>query len=312
MLLVTLHGGKPEKNPHKNNVHAYDKDGKRITTSLLEKTDGVTLDELRGIYLAGKYLFVANANKTENSVLCYQGSETKYNFVGKLVSNEICKGILHPFDFTFDDAGHCYVSSQDTNVVTRLKVPADGKIGAPAAVAPALPASGAFLAGTFVASSVGSLSKPPTTPVPAPAGLTYSDDGKKKHSVRGVVWANGALYVADQPAGRVKIYDRNGRFLGQSNVVESPVHLVARNGSLYVSGGDEVLAAKLPHPARDFTLSAIKGVKVKNGGGMAFADSGHFYLASRTENVILKFDSDFRPMKFPCDLPDNPEFLLHI
>jgi hypothetical protein len=46
---------------------------------------------------------------------------------------------------------------------------------------------------------------------------------------------------------------------------------------------------------------------------MAFADSGHFYLASRTENVILKFDSDFRPMKFRCDdLPDNPEFLLHI
>jgi hypothetical protein len=311
MLFVTLHGGKPERNPHKNNVHAYDKHGNMITPSVLEHNDRVMLDELRGIYLVGRYLYVANANKTQNSVLCYEGSETKYRFVSKFVSNEICKGILHPFDFTFDGAGHCYVSSQDTNVVTRLKVLADGKIGAPAPLAQALPAHGAFLPGTFVASSVDSLSGL-TTPVPPPAGLTYTDDGQKKHSVRGVVWANDALYVADQPAGRVKVYDHTGRFLGQSNEVESPVHLVVRDGSLYVSGGDDVLEARLPKPAGDFTLSKIKGVKVKNGSGMAFTDSGHFYVASRTESVILKSESDFQPMKFFRDLPDNPEFLLHV
>jgi hypothetical protein len=45
---------------------------------------------------------------------------------------------------------------------------------------------------------------------------------------------------------------------------------------------------------------------------MAFSPAGHFYLASRTENIILKFDSDFTPMKFLCELPDNPEFLLHV
>src|ERR1700681_2954004 len=157
MLFVTLHGGKPERNPHKNNVQSFDKDGRKITPSVLDDTDNVTLDELRGIYLAGKYLYVANANRTQNSVLCYEGSEAKYHFVGKFVSNETCKGILHPFDFTFDDAGFCYVSSQDTNVVTRLKVSADGKIGAPAPLAPALPADGMFLPGTFVASSVGRL-----------------------------------------------------------------------------------------------------------------------------------------------------------
>jgi hypothetical protein len=312
MLFVTLHGGKPGKQPLKNNVHAYDKDGKNITPNVLEEADGVMLDELRGIYRAGNLLYVANANRTQNSVLCYEGSGTSYQLVSKFVSPATCKGVVHPFDFTFDGAGYCYVSSQDTNVVTRLTVSADGKTGAPAPVAAALPAHGNFLAGTFVASSAGNLTDPPTTAVPPPAGLQYFAQGDKKHSVRGVEWANNALYVVDQPAGRVKVYDHAGKLLGQSNVVESPAHLVAHNGSLYVSGGNEVLTAKLSSPAGDFTLSAIPGLQIKDGSGMAFADDGHFYVASRKDNVILKFDSSFKPVQFSCNLPDNPEFLLHV
>lgn len=312
MLFVTLHGGKPGKHPLKNNVHAYDKNGKKITAGVLEESEDVMLDELRSIYRLGNFLYVANANRTQNSLLCYQGSDTSYRFVCTFVSQKTCKGILHPFDFTFDGEGSCYVSSQDTNVVTRLTVSANGTIGTPAPVAPALPAHGNLLAGTFVASSVGNLCKLPTTVVPPPAGLEYSAEGEKKHSVRGVEWANNALYVVDQPAGRVKVYDHAGKLLGQSNQVESPVHLVAHNGSLYVSGGNEVLTAKLSTPPGDFTLSAIPGLHVKNGCGMAFTDEGHFYVASRTDNVILKFDSGFNPMKFSCDLPDNPEFLLHL
>jgi hypothetical protein len=117
--------------------------------------------------------------------------------------------------------------------------------------------------------------------------------------------------VADEPAGKIKIYDANGKFLGQSNKVESPVHLVVHQGSLYVSGANEVLTAKLRKPPGDFTLAPIPGLTIKNGGGMAFTDSGHFYIASRTENYIQKFDAGFKPMKFECTLPDNPEFLLH-
>jgi len=311
MLFVTFHGGKPGKHPLRNNVHAYDKDGKQLTPSVLEECDGVVLDELRGIYLVGNFLYVANANKTQNSLLCYQGSDTSYRFVGKFVSPESCKGILHPFDFTFDSAGRCYVSSQDTNIVTRLTVSADGKTGTPAPVAPALPARGNYLPGTFVASSVGSLCDLPTTAVPSPMGLQYSAEGDKKHSVRGVVWANNALYVVDQPAGRVKVYDVAGKFLGQSNQVETPVHVVVHDGSLYVTGANEVLTAKLSSPQGNFTLSPIRELRIKNSGGMAFSN-GHFYLASRTENLILKFDSAFHPVKFASGLPDNPEFLLHV
>jgi hypothetical protein len=312
MLFVTLHGGKPEKNPHKNNVHAYEKDGEKITPRVLEQPGGVILDELRGIHTFGKFLYVVNANNTQNGVLCYEGTGTDYRYAGEFVSRESCKSILHPFDFAFDGKGYCYLSSQDTNVVTRLKVSANGKSATPADVAPALPANGKFLPGTFVASSVGNLSQPATTPVPAPMGLEYSAQGDKKHSVRGVVWANDTLYVADQPAGRIKIYDGNGKLLGQSNQVESPVHLAVHRGSLYVSGGDEVFAAKLPRPAGDFKLAPVPGLNIKNGGGMAFTDSDHFYIASRTENYIRKFDENFRAMKFECDLPDNPEFLMHL
>src|ERR1700733_11054388 len=311
MLFVTLHGGKSGKKPLNNNVHAYDKDGQKITPSVLEDTEGVILDELRGVCHFGNYLYVVSANQTQNSVLCYQGSDTSYRFVGKFVSQETCKGVLHPFDLTFDGAGYCYVSSQDTNVVTRLAVSADGKTARPAPVAPALPANGKFLPGTFVASSVGNLASP-TTPVPAPAGLEYSGEGEKKHSVRGVVWANDALYVTDQPACRIKVYDKNGKFLGQSNGVESPVHLLVWKGSLYVSGGNEGMTEKLPTPPGDFTLSAIKSIRVKNSWGRAFSDSGHFYVASRTDKLILKFDSDFNPLTFDCNLPDDPEFLLHV
>src|SRR5215469_3718919 len=163
MLFVTLHGGKPEKNPHKNNVHAYDGDGKQITSSVLEDSQGVPLDELRGIYLFGKYLYVVVANKDHDSVLCYQGSGTTYQFAGRFVSGESCASISHPFDLTFDDSGNCYVSNQDTNMVTRLAISDGGKIGIPAPVAPVLPANGKFLPGTFVASSA-SL-QPSTTPV---------------------------------------------------------------------------------------------------------------------------------------------------
>jgi hypothetical protein len=315
MLFVTLHGGNPEKDPHKNNVQVYDKDGNKITSCALDNPEDFLLNELRGICLVGKYLYVVNANKDENCVLCYEGMGTQYKYVSTFISSQTCNGILHPFDLTFDGLGYCYLSSQDTNVVTRLIVSEGGKAARPAPVAAGLPSAGTFLSGTFVASSDGTLLPQATTPVKIPAGLQYagpSGTTNKKHSVRGVVWASGHLFVVDQPAGTVKIYDITGKYMGQSNVVESPVHVVVHNGSLYVSGGDEVLTAKIPSPPGNFVLSAIKSVKVKNGSGMAFSNSGNFYVASRTENVILKFDPNFNPMKFRCDLPDNPEFLLHV
>jgi hypothetical protein len=312
MLFVTFHGGKPGAHPLRNNVHAYDKHGNKVSVAVLDDSPGVVLDELRSISVRGKFLYVVNANKTQNSLLCYTGSGTSYQFVGKFVSQDTCKAIVHPFDFTFDGAGHCYLSSQDTNLVSRLTVSADGKTGTPAAVAPGLPPKATLLPGTFVASSVANLCDLHTTAVPPPQGLEYSADGLKKHSVRGVAWVNNALFVVDQVAGKVNVYGSNGQLLGQSNQVDSPVHLTVHNGSLYVTGGNQVFTGKLPAQGGDFTLAAIPNLRIKNGGGMAFSDDGTVYIASRTDNIILKFDPSFKPVDFKCPLPDNPEFLLHV
>lgn len=312
MLYVTLHGGQPGKRPHRNNVHAYDKDGKLLSPAILEDRDELVLDELRGICLHGRYLYVVVANKTQNSVLCYEGSQTSYRFVCKFASQETTEGILHPFDLCFDESDSCYLSSQDTNVVTRMSVTEGGKTGRAAPLPAALEGRGNFSAGTFIASSAGSLSPAAKTAVPAPAGLEYSDDGAKKHSVRGILWSHGALYVADQPAGRIKIFDRDGKYLGESNPVETPVHLAVSGNKLLVSGANEVLQGDITGNAGNLRLTAIPGLHVKNGGGMAFSGSGNLYIASRTENKIFKFGPDLRPLPFPCELPDNPEFLLHV
>jgi len=312
MLFVTFHGGKPQKNASLNNVHAFDKDGKQLTASVLDDAAGVILNELRGLCLRDDLLYVINANKDQNSILCYRGKGTKFHFVSTFASHATCPGIVHPFDITFDNAGFCYVSSQDTNVVTRLKVSKDGLTGEPAEIASALASQGHFLPGTFVASSKGKLSKPQTAPIASPAGLEYSGSGLKKHSVRGVLWAKGALYVVDQPAGRVKTYDADGKFLGQSNKINSPVHLTRHAGHLYVSGGNQILRTKLRKPAEDFDLDVVPGLRIRNGCGLVFTGKGKLYIASRTQKIIRKFDSDLKPLKFSLRLPDNPEFLLHV
>ncbi|GAC1355539.1 MAG: hypothetical protein NVSMB3_00830 [Acidobacteriaceae bacterium] len=310
MLFVTFHGGHPEHHAHLNNVHAYDKEGRRLSAGVLKPKHGVVLNELRGICLRGGLLYVVNANQLESSVVCYHGEGLEYEYVSTFASRESCPGMVHPFEITFDDAGFAYVSSQDTNVVTRLKVSADGRTGTPAALAPALEGKGDFLPGTFVASSERSQGDLPTTAMAPPAGLQFSGEGRKKHSVRGVLWTSGALYVVDQPAGRVKVYDGDGKFLGQSNRLDSPVHLLLHHRTMYVSGGNKILIAGVPERAGDFELTQMPGLRVKNGCGMAFSHSGNLYIASRTLNQIHKLDTELRPMRFECELPDNPEFLL--
>jgi hypothetical protein len=46
---------------------------------------------------------------------------------------------------------------------------------------------------------------------------------------------------------------------------------------------------------------------------MAFSDVDHLFPASRTEHKTFNFDENFHPMHFSChELPDGPEFLMHI
>lgn len=312
MLLVTFHGGKPEQGAALNNVHAYDKSGKRLSTSVLDDAAGVKLDELRGLCLRGGLLYVVNANKDVNSVLCYRRKGRQFRYASTFASHKTCAGIVHPFDLAFDDDDHCYVSSQDTNVITRLKVSKDGLTGTASKIAPALVGEQGLLPGTFVASSVADLAGTKVPGVKGPGGLGYSGSGLKQHSVRGVLWAKGALYVADEPNGRVKAYDPHGKFLGQSEAMDSPVHLMEYDGHLYVSGGKDIVRAKLARHGRNLHFVPAKGLDIKDASAMVFTGGGKLYAASRTEKKIRKFNADFKPMPFKGDLPDCPEFLLHL
>ena len=119
MLFVTLHGGNAATFGHRNNIHAYDKEGNKLSSSVLDDAEGIELNELRGIYLDGDLLYVVNANKKQNCVLCYRGSGVRYKYCGMFISSASCESILHPFDLAFDDIGHCAKSARDDGQTIR-------------------------------------------------------------------------------------------------------------------------------------------------------------------------------------------------
>src|SRR5581483_9217263 len=145
MLLVTFHGGKPSKsvpNPV-NNVYAYkDSGGTPLETNVLKGAGDELKDaELRGLAWAYHHLYVANGRKDSNTILRFKGSGSKYDFTNVFASREGGSGqsgidsIFHPYALTFDDTQYCYVSSQDTDVVSRLAVSdSSGKTGSAAPI----------------------------------------------------------------------------------------------------------------------------------------------------------------------------------
>ncbi len=343
MLLVTLHGG--------SNIPAYDDGRKLICSNVLQGTPA-GVSELRGIsQVTGELLWVAAAGKSESALLCYasagrKASIPRYRFIHEVVGYPspsamvpdypLANSLLHPFDFAFDSDGCCYVSNQDSDVVARLSVSADHKTASPTKLAPALP-PGTFLQGTFIACSCGNLPGVgiTTTEVPLDAGLAVEiQDGKVTHSVRGVVWANHFLYVADEPAQVVKVYDPNGRYLAKSCVIApagnvpvfTPVHLTFRDGVLYAPSGNTIFWAKLdPQRPTDFVFRSVtwprdldpsKKGPIQGAAGLAWGVEGEAYLADRTAKQVWKLSGlaggNVASLDYFIDhLHDNPEFVLY-
>src|SRR5262249_39773182 len=231
------------------------------------------------------------------------------------------------FDLTFDTAGHCYVSSQDSNVVTALYASS----GKPLPVASYLqqqhPAPAVFLAGTFVASATGNL---PGVPQPAPPDVatpqglevsyTDSTNSRVANSVRGVVFYKSYLYVADEVGNAVKVYDgHTGELYGQilGDNLSKPVHLLLNKGVLYIgsTGNDSVVTCDLSKGAPSGTVAPATFIdgKVKHVSGLAFDDDGYFYAAERKAKKIERFKPNGKSAgDFITNLPDEPEFILYI
>ena len=315
-----------------NNIHVYHNSGEKHKHSKLLPEGGANpkLLELRGFAIQNQLLYVVNANKGLSQILVYEAKQQGgYSFKEIFASRDTVNSILHPYDLTFDAGGNCYISSQDTNVVTGLS----GK-DAPLAVASYLleqypPPQNQFLSGTIVASSKGALphvAQPSPPDVPAPQGLTvsFTDDTQAKvaNSVRGLFFHEGYLYVADEPADAVKVYEaKTGRLNGMiaGNNLGAPVQLLLneQTNSLYIgsTANASVFRYDLSHgaPTETVTPELFIDAKVKHISGIAFDAAGNFYAAERKKKRILKFDGDgSHASTFIDNLPDDPEFILYV
>ena len=283
------------------------------------------MSELRAIkVVASDLLWVVSGSKHASGIVAFRGAGSEYHYAGTVAEFGEISSLWHPFDVTLDGAGNCYVSNQDTDVVARLAVAADLLSATPAPIAPGLPSPGTFLPGTFVASSNGALpGVAATTAVATPAGLEVAFDKSCKvaKSVRGVVWVNGALYVADEVANAVKVYDADGRYLGASSTVPGPVHLLAteQGGAvvLYVCNGTSVLSAVLDpaHPEK-VHLHPIAGIDVPKVSGLALGAGTDLYAGSRDAHKPAVFKYKGFPAAPKLDksfaVADVPEFVLHV
>lgn len=314
-LYISFHGGKHAL----NNIHAYDlSDPDAKSTKLLP--DIPERQELRGFAVNGTKLYVVNAYKKLNQLLVYDLSGLKKSPQTNgsvLASGEIINSIFHPFDLTFDSNGNIYLSSQDSNVVTRMTLEGDAQ---PVAgyLSEQYP-DGSFLSGTFIASDTGNLngiSSPYPPDVSSRQGLSVSvEDGEVQNSVRGVLVNGDYLYVADEVANSVNAYSlKDGKLVGYlaTDSMTAPVHLKVNQGLLYIGAGSSIFTYDLSQgvPEGKVAPEVFIDGDLHHASGMAFDSSGNFFVAQRKKQNVLKYDSSSTLVgKVLKDLGDDPEFI---
>jgi hypothetical protein len=307
---VTFHGG---DDPHAvNTIHAYSAAGDPLGAVLAshDLPKHVALRELRGFgFGPDGDLYVANAYKDASQILRFHGRpdrDGKHPFRDVFAERHAAnRGLAHPFDVAFGPDGNLYVPSQDTSIVARYYGPTTtgGTPGAPMPHPAALRdfPHGTFHPGTFVPSAHH-----------LPTGLE-----EVRHAIFG---PDGALYVADRRANRVKLYDATTgelrRELGGDHL-PTPIHLLFRpDGTLLVGSrdGDAVLATD-PSSGETVPLIASGAGGLHEPAGLALGPDGALYVASRGSRQILRFDPATGrpdPTPFIDHLPDRPEFILPV
>ena len=309
------------------NIGVFEDDGtpRKVHPLLLDPApDAHPLYIARGFALVGRDLYIANAWRKDSHVVRYRRHGDTFRYADVVVHTKDVSAMVHPFDVELGDDGRLYISCQDTNTVVAV-LPKERK---PAPVALHLRKSfpeGRFLPGTLVASSQGRLpevgGKPPPN-VPSPQGLkvVLDEEGKPRHSVRGIIVHRKHLYVADEAGDRVKIFEvATGRLVARirGRKLMKPVHLVVQGETLYIgaAGTGSILAYDIPAAAPEGKLKAravIDG-KLKAPSGFAIGPDGDFYVAERLDRRVRRFSASGKKKgTFIDDLPDMPEFLLHV
>lgn len=286
--------------------------------------DARPLHIARGFALIGDDLYIANAWRKDSYVARYRRVGDVYRFDKIVVSTEHVAAMVHPFDLEIGDDGRLYVSCQDTNTVVAI-VPERRE---PAPVAEHLRQefpNGNFLPGTRVASSQGRLPEVgdhAPLDVPSPLGLevVLDEHGRPRHSVRGIAAHRGHLYVADQAANAVKVFELNtGRLKAyiHGKEVHKPVHLLLRDETLYIgaAGPGNIVAYDITEqePHGKLRGRVIVDRKLDAPSGLAIAPDGDLYVAERRNRCVRRFSLQGTDKgTFIDELPDRPEFLLHV
>jgi hypothetical protein len=328
------------------------------------------MSELRALKFVGDgTIWVLSGGADDSTILAFKrtgNSNDSFTYTGKPVAQyQSGSALLHPFDFVFDPDGYCYVSNQDTDVVARFVVDPKLLSATPASPPGALKGKGSFWPGTFVASADATLPRgapkgsPHASTIAAPAGLedwppcaNATSCPKLVNSVRGVAWANGMLYVADEVAAMVKVYDPDGNFTSPRTAPDSsastsglvgtratdntppthgPVHLLVVNDAstqaLLATNGRDVLSSPLdPKAPASLDFQPIANIKVPKVSGLTLAPAGVLYAASREKQpipgqtkqhaFIYKYTNfavnPTLDTSFSVNVDDLPEFVLYV
>ena len=310
-----------------DNIGVFEDDGapRGKHPLLLDPSPGARpLHIARGFALVGDDLYIANAWRKDSYVARYRRVGETYRFEDIVASTEHVAAMVHPFDLELGDDGRLYVSCQDTNIVVAI-VPERRE---PAPVAEHLRhkfPNGNFFPGTRVASSQGRLHEVKDhapLDVPSPLGLevVLNEHGRPRHSVRGIVAHRGHLYVADQAADAVKVFElKSGRLEAyiQGEEIQKPVHLLLHDETLYIgaAGSGSIVAYDMmdEEPRGELGGRAIVDGKLHAPSGFAIAPDGDLYVAERRKRCVRRFSMQGTEKgTFIEELPDRPEFLVHV
>ena len=286
--------------------------------------DAHPLHIARGFALLGDDLYIANAWRKDSYVARYRRVGDVYRYEDIVVSTKHVAGMVHPFDLELGDDGRLYVSCQDTNTVVAVVL--EQREPAPVAthLGQAFP-DGNFLPGTHVASSQGRLPEvgdQAPIDVPSPLGLevVLDEHGRPRHSVRGIVAHREYLYVADQAANAVKVFELiSGRLQAyiRGEEIQKPVHLLLHDETLYIgaAGSGNIVAYDITEqePHGELGGRVIVDGKLDAPSGFAIAPDGDLYIAERRKRCVRRFSMRGADKgTFIDELPDRPEFLLHV
>jgi hypothetical protein len=309
------------------NIGVFNDDGtprKKHPLLLDPSPEAHPLHIARGFALVGDDLYIANAWRKESHIAHYRRRDDTFHFTSVLVQTKTLSAMVHPFDVDFAEDGRLYVSCQDTNIVIAM-LPETFE---PAPVAPHLLKkfpNGNFLPGTLVASSQGQLpevGESAPLDVPSPQGLkvVLDENGKPRHSVRGIVVHRQHLYVADEAGDAVKVFEvASGRVVARikGRRLTKPVHLILHGDTLYIgaAGTGSILAFDIPidPPKGKLKARTIIDGKLNAPSGFAIGPEGDIYVAERLKQRVLRFSAEGKKRDtFIDSLPDMPEFLVHI